>query len=281
MGVVGRFCLAYVSKDLTLRYYKYKTGRSNFNPVIKVSGGVEGRGTMFRVALMLSLFIILLNRKSLMGMALMVIVFSCFAQPALTTGYARYVPQMVAIPVIAVCDFIALNKNKSYRIFCYILLFFLGVYSMVLNLYSLSFFALKWITSEQNLAIVKSMQKQDEPCLIYASNMCSAKTLKDAVPGKIKFVDKNYGKTHPEAKGFSSYFSFYVYYPSAGRIENFPALNHVASGGKKNVIKSRNKHNIKFFLNDFLFPRLLNSPAYIYSVYKIRLQQLINAWSNK
>jgi hypothetical protein len=124
------------------------------------------------------------------------------------------------------------------------------------------------------------MQREPGKCIVYASNLYSKRTLEDS-GAKIKFVEKDYGVKHPKAQSYSSYFSFYTYYPSSGKIDNFPELNHVTSGGDKNIIKNRNASNIKFFLLDFLPERLLRLPIYVWLVYRYRLVQLINAWSRE
>ncbi len=279
MGYLGRFCYAYISKTATYAYYRYTTGNPNFDPVIRVSGGVEGFGKAFKVSFVMSLILLLCLKTNRIKWALLVIAISVLLQPTLYCGYARYVPQFALFPFLVFLNVIADYQKRLARPIVGMLVSGQLALLLWLNIMPLSFFALQWVISEQNLAIIKAMQSDSEPC-VWASTYYSRNSFADYEIKNITWCDKNYGKNAlTGVYPYSSYFSCYIYF-SRSEIIPYAKLNHIVSEGDSLVIANRNRRNINFFVGEFLPIYIYRIPSYIVEVQRIRWQQLIHAWHN-
>ena len=292
MGYIGRFSYAYVSQRLTLAAYGRGAEGGAFSPRFDVSGGVGGFGGVFRAAFMLSLLILPFARVGWLGYPLACVLISVLLQPTMSMGYARYAPQFYAFPPLA---FLAAARRwtaavatpeaspAARRAASWIMPATVwgtaSCYALPQLVYPLSFLALQWIISVQNLEIVKAMRRDPRP-MVVSKTFYARHTL-----------DHDYGcrdirhfaaesELPPEAAGrhaYTPYFSFYSYYAPTS-LEGFPVLQHVVSNNDPAVAGSRNRRNMEFFLLTFLPREVPRIPRYLFDVVLLRCRQLGTAW---
>jgi Dolichyl-phosphate-mannose-protein mannosyltransferase len=277
MGYFGRFGYAYVSQSLTIVYYKQKMHNPYFSPDFKVSGGVGGFGTAFRFYFVVSLLLLPLAWKGSLKWGLIVILVTVLIQPAYYSGYARYVPQFYLFPILVLTQAAILTATRWRGLFSAGLFCSQVGYALALLAYPLSFFALQWIISAQNLMIIENMLNDPQPKIIsktYYSRYC----LKNDYGLNPEFLrsDKALDSEFCE---YSPYFSTYKYV-TPSPIKGFPALSHEASGNDQAIILKRNARNMKFFLRDFLPKQILGLPRYLYSVLRLRMRCFTLNWKN-
>ena len=293
MGHLGRLGYAYLSETLTLSLYGKGADGGRFAPKFNVSGGVGGFGPFFRAAFVLSLVLLPFARVGQLGYLLACILLTVVLQPTIYVGYARYVPQFYAFPLLV---FLAAARRfagdlRGWRATPHrfagladwltpvTLAASAACYCLPLLAYPLSFLALQWIISVQNLEITKAMRNDPHP-LVLTKTYYAHHTL-----------DNDYGcrnLTHISSESdlpaaaaghhrYGPYFSYYTYF-SPEKLENCPTLSHTASGNDPSIIASRNRRNMEFFLFTFLPRQLVRLPVYLFDVALLRCRQLGHAW---
>lgn len=165
LGYFGRLVWAYGSQTLCKAYYARKLDRPHFSPDFKVSGGVGGFGTPFRVAFWLSLVAWLFVRDRKVSLLMGTIPVSVLIQPTFYSGYARYVPQFYLFPILAA---LGVRMRFPSRRFARAGLLSAGCgYAVVLLGRSLlTSAALSWIVYVQNLQIIEAVRDCDGEVLV-------------------------------------------------------------------------------------------------------------------
>jgi hypothetical protein len=301
MGYFGRFGYAYISERLTLSLYGGGADGGRFAPTFNVSGGVRGFGPVFRAAFLSSIVLLPFARVGRIGYMLACILLSVLLQPTMYIGYARYVPQFYAFPLLV---FIATAKRAadvlsgcgSQRVASPrrpaaritgsagwvvpgTLAASAACYCLPLLVYPLSFAALQWIISVQNLEITTAMRRDPQP-LVLANSYYARRTLQDdyGCP-RINFIssEEDLPATAIGRHRYVTYFSSVTYF-SPSLLEDYPVLTHVVSGNDPSVIASRNRRNIVFFVYSFLPQQAVRIPAYLWDVACLRFQQFGRVW---
>ncbi|NQW47250.1 MAG: hypothetical protein HQ464_05720 [Planctomycetes bacterium] len=297
MGWIGRFCSAYVSDTLAKEYYQ-RTVRPGFDPVIRVNGGVKGFGVVFRVAFLLSLVAMACFPMGWLRLPIAIILLTVAMQPWEYVGYARYVSQFYALPLLVLAGVLSRIRSKGlFRQRCPVVWKFLPTASLVLALVayaiplciaSCSWLALQWIVSVQNLDIVEAMQQDEEP-QVFACTFYSRRSLeRDSGVSGIRFLDLSHanrdqhGMYHvrdmPGYTACSSYFDMYTYF-SPQALPDLPRLTHVLSKDDPEVKASRDRRNAEFFLREFLPKQVFRLPQYMWRLLRLRAAQFSRAWT--
>jgi hypothetical protein len=152
-------------------------------------------------------------------------------------------------------------------------------YCLPLLAYPLSFLALQWIVSVQNMEIIKAMRRDPNPVVV-AKTFYARRTLErdygchDVVSVS---TEADLPATVVARRGYGPYFSYYTYFPPEP-LENFPELSHTTSGNDQSVIASRNRRNIVFFLRSFFPQQVVRLPSYLLDVVVLRCRQLGRVW---
>ena len=115
MGYVGRIAFAYFSKGLTIRYYAFKLGKPDFNPVFKVSEGCEGFKEIFRLAMIVGCICWLLSRRTAVDILIVSIFLSAIFLPTKYIGYARYATQIWIVPFLMIFNSVYSLRWKIHR----------------------------------------------------------------------------------------------------------------------------------------------------------------------
>ena len=275
MGYFGRFGYAYVSQWLTYAYYRQKQNKPSFAPDFKVSGGVGGFGPVFRFAFMVALLLLPFARKGSLKWGLLLLMATVLIQPTYYSGYARYVPQFYVFPVLVI-TYVAVGIRERWNGWVSNgLLYAQAGYALALLAYPLSFMALQWIISVQNLRLLETMQKDPRPQL-QCNTYYSLYSLKNDYGLNPVFV-KDAAAVTTECREYSPYFSTYRYYAKAP-VEGFPVLNHEVSGNDPAIIRNRNSRNMRFFLVEFLPEQVVGLPRYFYDVGRLRIRCFFRNW---
>jgi hypothetical protein len=293
MGYCGRFAYAYLSQPLTCRWYGTGSDGGRFEPRFDVSGGVGGFGPVFRGAFVLSLLLLPFAKVGRLGYPLAAILVTVLLQPTMYVGYSRYVPQFYAFPLLVFLaaarrvaeDLRRLQPHRfaawAARIVPLATTASAVCYSLPLLAYPLSFLALQWIISVQNLEITKAM-RQDPGPIVLTKTYYAHHTLEDDYGCRPITHLVSEADLPAEAAGFhryGPYFSYYTYF-SPRALENVPQLSHAVSGNDPAIIASRNRRNMRFFLADFLPRQVVRMPWYLRDVALLRWRQLVRAWGD-
>lgn len=275
LGYFGRFAWGYVSQDLVRAYYAHKTGRADFNPDFRVSGGVGGFGGFFRCLFVVSLLGWCFVRNRSIHAWLSLIMVSVLIQPTFYSGYARYVPQFYLFPwLVALGLFERFRGSNVYRWTGWVGWGVFGAYAASILAYPASFFALQWIIVTQNLQIILAAKDDDAAVVVSPKLYMRTAYGRDAgIPENRVFVKAE--KSCIDGKNeYCSYFSFgscWLSHP----IEGFHSLCHVISLNDPAVKASRNSANIKFFLKEFLPYELPRIPLRIWQTIRLRASQCL------
>ena len=293
MGYAGRFSYAYLSESLTRSLYGKGADGGRFSPKFEVSGGVGGFGRVFRAAFVLSLVLLPFARVGRLGWLLACILLTVLAQPTMYVGYARYVPQFYAFPILVFLAFTRrlrgdLGRRRpsadrfpglANRVMPLAVAATAAGYCLPLLAYPLSFLALQWIISVQNMEITKGMRRNPRP-LVLTKTFYTHHTLEDDYGCRnITYLDSE-DDLPPEAAGYhryGPYFSSYTYF-SPDNLENCPTLIHAVSANDPSIIASRNRRNMEYFLLTFLPRQLVRLPVYLADVALLRCRQVAHAW---
>lgn len=273
LGYFGRLGWAYVSQNLVREYYKRTLDRCDFNPNFGVSGGVGGFGPMFRVIFVLSLFGWIFVRNKSINAILLFIAVTILMQPTFYCGYARYVPQLYIFPWLVALGLFDRRESghHMWRYAQYVYWSIITACSLAVLAYPISFFALQWIISTQNLQILMSA-RNDSNAIICAPSLYS-RTALVSDGGCIGKSTQEKRIADTELHPYSSYFANYTVYLRQ-QIPGFYDLHHVVSSNNESVKASRNKNNIRFFLTEFLKSESLRLPLRVYQTFQIRVNQL-------
>lgn len=106
MGYLARIVYAWFSPTLATNACAWWLDRPDFAPVFSVVGGVGGLGGMFRLLLLLSIVALALSRLNAVTLLCVFLFVSANLAPLKYIGYARYFPQMWAIPFLAAFNFL-------------------------------------------------------------------------------------------------------------------------------------------------------------------------------
>ena len=297
MGWIGRFCSAYVSDTLAQEYYR-RTVRPDFNPVIRVNGGVKGFGVVFRVAFLFSLVAMACFPMGWLRLPIAVILLTVAMQPWEYVGYARYVSQFYALPLFVLAGVLSHVRSTGLFRQRYPLVWeflptasvavTLVAYAVPLCIASCSWLALQWIVSVQNLDIIEAMKSDTDP-KVFAGTFYARRSLeRDSGVSGIRFLDLSHadrdqhGMYHvrdmPGYTACSSYFDMYTYF-SPQALPDLPRLTHVLSKDDPEVKASRDRRNAEFFLREFLPKQVFRLPHYLWRVLRLRAAQFSRAWN--
>lgn len=175
MGHAGRFAYAWLSKHLTLQYYRRKTQNSDFYPVFKVAEGCEGYKTIFRCVMLLGILSFACTKKAPADAVILLFLLLAFILPTKYIGYARYCQHIWCVPflmLISSCSAIH-DKRRCLKTgfcgFCLAVLFFYAALVLgrlfLVNVYYLyrSEEAYEHIASVNGNAVVYSAVSQPDP----------------------------------------------------------------------------------------------------------------------
>lgn len=101
MGYPTRILYAWVSPALAVRLCAWLSGDPGFSPLFTVYGGAAGWGAAFRVLLLLSAVALTLARPNAVTALCLFLFATANLAPLKYIGYARYFPQIWAIPFLA------------------------------------------------------------------------------------------------------------------------------------------------------------------------------------
>lgn len=274
MGGVGRFCYAYVSKSLTEIYYKHKLGREVFAPRVMVFDGIEGYGTLFRIAFVLSLVCFAFIKDRWIKTLLILLYLSMILQPVKYIGYVRYVMQVYYIPILTLVGLLPRIKTFILRgglvgAICGYCLWFLAPTLKVLPY--------AWLASVQNIQIV--MFAQDNPdVIVYAPSYAAreawlrecgidAKCIVSEVPKELDGY-RGYG---PCARRYTLFSKrdipdFYDY--------GFLDIAYGASSSDADFSAGRRAGAARYFVKEFLPREILRLPMRAKQLLRLRANQL-------
>jgi hypothetical protein len=275
LGYFGRFAWGYVSQNLVKAYYTCKTGRSDFNPDFRVSGGVGGFGAFFRCLFVVSLLGWCFVRNRSIHSWLALIMVSVLIQPTFYSGYARYVPQFYLFPWLVVLGlFDRFQDYSAYRRTGWVGWWTLGAYAASILAYPASFFALQWIIVTQNLQIILAAKDDGDAVVVAKTLYMRTAYGKDAgIPENRVFAEVGKDRIGSKHK-YCSYFSFGTCWLS-NSIEGFYSLCHVVSLNDPSVKASRNSANMKFFLKEFMPHELPRIPMRFWQTIQLRASQFM------
>lgn len=264
LGYFGRLTWGYLSQDLCKAYYRYKTGRENFNPDFQVNNGVGGFGMVFRICFVMSLIVWPFIRHRAINVLMGLILLSVLIQPTTYSGYARYVPQFYLFPLLALMG--CCHRFGWWRTGGVVA----GVYGTIMLIYPLSFLALQWIISIQNLTIFTEVE-EGNGLFAFAPHLASRHTLSDLSSGNLRYV----WKSEQQGKGspYSPYFGFYTCYLKSD-VKDFPNLHHQVGNNDAKIKASRNASLVRYFLKDFLPRELVRIPQRCVQLTRLRVRQL-------
>ncbi len=106
MGYLARIVYAWISPTLATNACAWWLDRPDFAPVFSVVGGVGGLGGMFRILLLLSIVALALSRLNAVTLLCVFLFVSANLAPLKYIAYARYFPQIWAIPFLAAFNFL-------------------------------------------------------------------------------------------------------------------------------------------------------------------------------
>lgn len=101
MGYLSRIVYAWVSPALAVRACALWSGRADFAPVFTVVGGVGGLGASFRLMLLGAAVALACSRRNAVTWLCLFLFVTSNLAPLKYLGYARYFPQIWAIPFLA------------------------------------------------------------------------------------------------------------------------------------------------------------------------------------
>lgn len=101
MGYLARIVYAWVSPALAVRACALWSGRADFAPVFEVAGGVGGLGAFFRLMLLGAAVALACARRNAVTWLCLFLFVTANLAPLKYIGYARYFPQIWAIPFLA------------------------------------------------------------------------------------------------------------------------------------------------------------------------------------
>ena len=148
----------------------------------------------------------------------------------------------------------------------------LATLSVSVLAYPVSFFALQWIISVQNLQIADAAQADQK--VLVASDWFYPKRAYGTdfgIPAD-RIVD---AVTEAETSGMYEYSSYFAYGKVflSRKIEGFYRLNHVMSLNDPSVKASRNANNMLFFLKEFLPRELPRIPFRVWQTARLLASQ--------
>lgn len=275
LGYFGRFAWGYLSQNLVKAYYAHKTGRADFNPDFRVSGGVGGFGGFFRCLFVVSLLGWCFVRSRSIHAWLALIMVSVLIQPTFYSGYARYVPQFYLFPwLVALGLFARFRGSSAYRWTEWSGWGTLGAYAVSLLAYPASFFALQWIIVTQNLQIILAAKDDGDAVVVAKTLYMRTAYGRDAgIPENCVFAEVATDRISGKHE-YCSYFAFGSCWLS-NSIDGFLSLCHVVSLNDPSVKASRNSANMKFFLKDFLPYELTRIPLRLWQTIRLRASQFL------
>lgn len=265
LGYFGRFAWGYVSQNAVKVYYRWKTGREDFNPVFHVSGGVGGLGPLFRILFVLSLICWPFIRNRSINLLLGLILLTVLVQPTFYSGYARYVPQFYLFPWLVGLSFLRRFKAIIIGLLC--------AFSLSVAIYPLSFLALQWIISVQNLQIIQAAREEKSRIYpFWSKSIYPNSAFSNDYGVRIERAEKDQG-----ADGLICYSPYFDNYRIWLRkpIEGFYNLHHTVSGNDESIKANRNRENIRYFLREFLPREIVLSPIRFGQVALIRMKQIV------
>lgn len=101
MGYLSRIVYAWFSPILATKGCAWFLGKPDFSPVFTVAGGVGGLGGFFRLLMWGSVVALVCSRRNAVTGLCLFLFFTGNLAPLKYIGYARYFPQIWAIPFLA------------------------------------------------------------------------------------------------------------------------------------------------------------------------------------
>ena len=105
MGYLSRICYAWISPELTVAAIRLLSGKSGFNPIFDIHGGVAGIGLWFNALLVISVALLAFSRKNAVTLLCAVVFASSNLAPLKFIGFSRYFPQIWMIFPLAGMNF--------------------------------------------------------------------------------------------------------------------------------------------------------------------------------
>jgi hypothetical protein len=287
MGYWSRVGYAYLSQSATLALWRTVGGVEGFSPRFDVQGGVGGFGPFFRLGFVASLLLLPFVRVGPLAPMLIAIIATTMAQPLTYVGYARYVPQLYAFPLVvlmAATRRLAESRPLSGAARATWVPWARAVaslcYAMPLLAFPLSFLALQWVISQQNLLAVESLRRSAAASVVTKSYYASHAIKDDCgcVTSALVADGRELGAKVANWPSYSPYFGAYRFYV-AQPLDWWPDLEHVTSRNDKQIAKQRDGRNMSFFLREFLPVAVPRLPSYVASVFAFRLEQMWSRWS--
>ncbi len=285
IGYCGRFACAYLSKEATLSYYRWKLNKSKFEPAFGVPDGVDGFGIPFRIAFCISLVGVFFIQCREIKIALLYVLCSVLIQPTCYSGYMRYVPQFYLFPVLCVVGllnrFLCVSTCKS--IWQRVGIVVVCIYATVLLLrFSLGGFLMRGVISVQNVKIISIMKTDFSPVIVCGDKLSyyMRTTLQD---------DYNIRPFAPAQSPVSPFAQWYIpcsthySYLSPQHIARFPELYSVVLEDGVAILDPKTKKTSipRFFLISFLPDAILELPSYLWTVGRWRCCQFISCLGAK
>lgn len=286
MGYVSRFSYAYLSQAVTQALWRTLGGREGFSPRFDVQGGVGGFGPFFRLAFVASLVVLPFVRLGPLVPMLFTIMATTMAQPLAYVGYARYVPQLYAFPLLVLVaatwcrDRPSLGDAPRRTAMGSSVRAAVGVgYAAMLLAYPLSFFALQWVISQQNLLAVECLQRSAGAAVVTKSYYASHAIKDDCGCSHTPMVSDVAGLSEEASRGpvYRPYFGAYEVHADRP-LDWWPDLVHVTSRNDKQIATRRDGRNMSFFVREFLPAAIPRLPSYVWTLARIRLSQLVYRW---
>ena len=279
MGWFGRMAYAYVSKAATSAYYKWRTGKEDFLPVVKVFDGIEGYGGYFRLLLVCSLIGLIWVRPKGVRFIVLLFVISLLMQPAKYVGYVRYVSQIYMIPALVAMSLTTLRGRKIDHI---IAIAVIGLLSITLIAPSFKVWPYAWLASVQNLQILEAAKKDSSPVVEAGSLAARACWIRDSglnpiiidtQPQTNKELLKPYGacarrSTYWSKVDISEFYDF-----------GFADVAYGAVKSDAEFSSSRRAGAGRFFIRSFLPNEMCRLPRRISQWARLRCGQFARAWN--
>ena len=277
MGYCGRFAYAYISKDLTKKYYSWKLNKDCFNPQLLLFHDIDGLGPVFRLALLFSLVVLYFIKDVSLRVLMVTILLSIFLLPGKYMGYGRYVSQIYIVPILAIFGVV---KQSHCGKRWYVVGVCLLLYALPQCIKPLLSYPYMWLMSVQNLQIAMAMEQEKSARVATRFYYCASSMIYDinrqtCICG-IEELTKSVAR--------------YTYSPCSGKyyyLTDIPivefrtfacAMANHETVMDKSFSSVRRKGIERYFLLDFLPKEFWRVPIRLVEVLRIRRRQFIRSF---
>lgn len=308
VGYLGRVMHAWFSKDIAMQYYKAKLRDKNFSPKFHLyTHPMHGYGRAFGFLMCLSLFCLLLSKRSLVDLAIFIVFLSAVAIPTRFIGAPRYVPQMWAVPFMALInfmanpgDFVKTLSAKFGRFVCLGVNTFFWTCMLVAGGISLAWVGFQTM---RTLSISVEQMRSYQEMKVWPEVECLMASVRDTNGVKV-FSDESLTLCkRPEAFYYENAFSEmglkevkFLYEGTIDRSEKIGKNQCILFPDQGYILTSNSAEEYERWFSDSclwniesvnrlktanVFTVLTSIPNYFFALTKLRMKQMYGVWFNR